>query len=65
MLREEMAVRAMCALIEAHNNPFSGNKKIIVDNAIAYADLMIRRLGQIPTDAQERSEKGQIKRNET
>lgn len=52
MLRREIAIRAMCALIQAHNNPFSGNKKIIVDNAIAYADLIIRRLGQI-------SEKGQ------
>ena len=59
MLRREIAVRTMCALIQAHKNPFSGNKKIVVDNAIAYADLMIRRLGQIPMDAQERSEKGQ------
>lgn len=61
MLRREMAVRAMCALIQAHKNPFLGNKKILVDNAIAYADLMIRRLGEIPTDAQVRSEKGQKK----
>lgn len=61
MLREEIAVRAMCALIQAHKNPFNGNKKIVIDNAIAYADLMIRRLRQIPADAQERSEKGQEK----
>ena len=59
MLRDEIAVRAMCALIQ--KSPFNGNKKIVIDNAIAYADLMIRRLRQIPEDAQERSEKGQKK----
>ena len=59
MLREEIATRAMCALITASTRPFSGNKKLLVDNAIAYADLLVRRLKQIPADAQERSEKGQ------
>lgn len=60
MLREEIATRAMCALITASTRPFSGNKKLVVDNAIAYADLMLRRLAEIPRDAQERSEKGQM-----
>lgn len=33
-------------------------KKQLVDNAIAYADMLTRRLEQIPEDAQQRAENG-------
>lgn len=56
--RREIATRAMSALIARVPNPFLDKKKI-VDNSIAYADMLIRRLGEIPEDAQQRSENGQ------
>lgn len=37
------------------------SKKQVVDNAIAYADIMLRRLKEIPVDAQQRSEEGMSK----
>lgn len=57
--RLQIATHAMAALIGKHNNILS--KKQIVDNAIAYADMMLRRISEIPADAQQRSEAGQNK----
>lgn len=34
------------------------SKKQLVDNAIAYTDMLTRRLEQIPEDAQQRAEDG-------
>lgn len=59
MLREEIAVRMLAALIHSSKTPLRDNKKLYVDNAIAYADMFLRRIKQIPHDAQERSEQGQ------
>lgn len=56
--RREIATRAMCALIGRAPNPVS-EKKRVVDNAIAYADMLLKRLKEIPADAQQRSENGQ------
>ena len=56
-MRADIATRAMVALIGRYSNTWS--KKQIVDNAIAYADMMLRRLQEIPVDAQQRSEAGQ------
>ena len=56
MMRCAIASRAMAALIRIAPN---SSKKKLCDNAIAYADMLLRRLRDIPEDAQERSEKGQ------
>lgn len=47
----------MCALIATRRK--YNTKKQLCDNAIAYADMLMRRLGEIPADAQQRSEAGQ------
>lgn len=57
MTRQEIAAQAMCALIATRRK--YNTKKQLCDNAIAYADMLMRRLGEIPTDAQQRSEAGQ------
>ena len=57
MTRQEIATQAMCALI-ATRQKFN-TKKQLCDNAIAWADMLIRRLGEVPPDAQQRSEAGQ------
>lgn len=56
--RMEIAARAMCALIAGRAYDARNAKKQLVDNAIAYADLLGRRLEEIPPDAQQRSEAG-------
>lgn len=53
----EIAARAMCALISRRDYKFE-TKKQLVDNAIAYADMLRRRLSEIPQWAQEASETG-------
>lgn len=58
--RQNIAAQAMCALIARQAIKFE-NKKQLVDNAIAYTDMLARRLKEIPTDAQQRSENGQNK----
>lgn len=58
--RQNIAAQAMCALITRQAIKFE-NKKQLVDNAIAYADMLARRLKEIPADAQQRSENGQNK----
>lgn len=55
--RMTIAAQAMCALIGRRDYRLEG-KKQLVDNAIAYADMLRRRLAEIPADAQERSESG-------
>lgn len=57
MTRQEIATQAMCALI-ATRQKFN-TKKQLCDNAIAYADMLTRRLREVPLDAQQRSEAGQ------
>lgn len=42
----------MCALIGRVSNAVS-EKKRVVDNAIAYADMLLKRLKEIPADAQQ------------
>jgi len=56
--RQNIAAQAMCALITRQAIKFE-NKKQLVDNAIAYTDMLARRLEEIPADAQQRSESGQ------
>lgn len=56
--RQNIAAQAMCALITRQAIKFE-NKKQLVDNAIAYTDMLARRLAEIPADAQQRSESGQ------
>ena len=56
--RQKIAAQAMCALIARQAIKFE-NKKQLVDNAIAYTDMLARRLKEIPQDAQQRSESGQ------
>lgn len=56
--RQNIAAQAMCALIARQAIKFE-NKKQLVDNAIAYTDMLARRLAEIPADAQQRSESGQ------
>ena len=58
--RQNIAAQAMCALIARQAIKFE-NKKQLVDNAIAYTDMLARRLKEIPADAQQRSENGQNK----
>lgn len=55
--RQNIAAQAMCALITRQAIKFE-NKKQLVDNAIAYTDMLARRLAEIPADAQQRSENG-------
>lgn len=55
--RQNIAAQAMCALITRQAIKFE-NKKQLVDNAIAYTDMLARRLEEIPADAQQRSESG-------
>ncbi len=57
--RQNIAAQAMCALI-ASRTRFE-TKKQLVDNAIAYTDMLARRLAEIPVDAQQRSESRQRK----
>lgn len=57
MTRQEIAAQAMCALITTRRK--YNTKKQLCDNAIAYADMLLRRLAEIPADAQQRSEAGQ------
>ncbi len=57
MTRQEIATQAMCALIATRRK--YNTKKQLCDNAIAYADMLMRRLAEIPADAQRRSEAGQ------
>ena len=56
--RQNIAAQAMCALIARQAIKFE-NKKQLVDNAIAYTDMLARRLAEIPADAQQRRESGQ------
>ena len=60
MTRQEVTVKILCAMIRTREAQCS-TKKQLVDNAIAYADMLERRLSEIPTDTQERSELGQSK----
>ena len=53
------AAMAMAALI-ARGARYD-SKKQLVDNAITYADMLARRLGEIPQDATQRCEAGQTK----
>lgn len=55
--RLDIATQAMCALISNKAIKYE-NKKHLVDNAIAYADMLLRRINEIPDDAQQRSENG-------
>lgn len=49
------------ALVSRHGSV--QGKKQICDNAIAYADMLLKRINEIPADAQQRSEAGQTKNN--
>ena len=58
--RLRIATQAMCALIGWNKNPYITNKKYTVDNAIAYADLLLQRIEEVPTNAQdEAGQKGE------
>ena len=59
--RLNIAAQAMCALIASRAIKYE-NKKQLVDNAIAYTDMLARRLAEIPADAQQRSESGKRER---
>lgn len=61
--RYETAAHAMCALIGRRDMKYD-SKKQLVDNAIAYADMLRRRLEEIPADAQQKSEAGQQRCND-
>ena len=52
MTRQETATTILCAMLQHMT------KKQLVDNAIAYTDMLTRRLQQIPEDAQQRCEQG-------
>ena len=54
--RMTIAAQITCALIGGRER--YATKKQLVDNAIAYTDMLARRLGEIPPDAQQRSEAG-------
>lgn len=54
--RATIAAQAMCALIMSRRK--YDTKKHLCDNAIAYADMLVRRLAEIPIDAQQRAEHG-------
>lgn len=57
MERLEIASQVLPALVNRYAS--TQGKKQIVDNAIAYADMLIKRIKEIPADAQQRSEAGQ------
>ena len=59
MTRIEIAAQVLSVLASRYNS--TQGKKQIVDNAIAYADMLLKRINEIPADAQQRSEAGQIK----
>lgn len=50
-----IATEAMKALIGVPTTK-GWAKKQLIDNAIAYADMMLRRINDIPANAQQRSE---------
>ena len=54
--RATIASQAMCALIVSRRK--YDTKKHLCDTAIAYADMLARRLAEIPIDAQQRAEQG-------
>lgn len=57
MNRQETATTILCAMLRTREAQHM-TKKQLVDNAIAYADMLTRRLEQIPEDAQQRAENG-------
>lgn len=57
MTRQETATQILCAMLRM-KSAASMTKKQLVDNAITYADMLTRRLGEIPEDAQQRAENG-------
>ena len=57
--RLTIAAQAMSCLLAAGGDSRYGTKKRLADNAIAYADMLLRRIKEIPADAQVRSEQGQ------
>lgn len=59
MTRIEIAAQVLPSLVSRYGS--TQGKKQIVDNAIAYADMLLKRIKEIPADAQQRSEAGQIK----
>lgn len=58
-----IATEAMKALIGAPGAR-GWTKRQLIDNAIAYADMMLRRIGEIPADAQQRSEERMGSKNQ-
>lgn len=59
MTRLEIAAGVLPALVSRFSS--TQGKKQICDNAIAYADMLLKRINEIPADAQQRSEAGQRK----
>lgn len=57
MTRQETATTILCAMLRT-KAATGMTKKQLVDNAITYADMLTRRLEQIPEDAQQRAENG-------
>ena len=57
MTRQETATTILCAMLRT-KAATAMTKKQLVDNAITYADMLTRRLGEIPEDAQQRCEQG-------
>ena len=57
MNRQEAATTILCAMLRTREAQHM-TKKQLVDNAIAYTDMLTRRLGEIPEDAQQRCEQG-------
>ena len=57
MTRQETATTILCAMLRT-KAATGMTKKQLVDNAIAYTDMLTRRLEQIPEDAQQRAENG-------
>ncbi len=53
--RLQLAAHALQGLL-ASRACQNDSKKRVCDNAIAYADMMLRRLAEIPPEAQENSE---------
>lgn len=58
--RELFTLVAMNGLIRKKEGMYA-TKKQLVDNAIAYADMALRRLNEIPCDAQQKCEQGKNK----
>lgn len=54
--RLAVATQITCALLNNRTMKFD-TKKQLVDNAIAYTDMLARRLNEIPPNAQENCEK--------